>query len=511
MTTTALPASTRAANMNVPVQPAYEITEADKARVKAIEAAWKAYNGDLTKPLEKMPGQPDDNVMTNRCQAIVDRGVDFLFGKELEISCEDGAPQEAQDFLDKTWGRKETRIPLLQKLAMNGAISGQAFLRIMPEPNDTYRLIVVDPATVYVQTKPGDCETVQLYCIEYCTSQKINGKDEHVYYREEIARIDPPKIDGDNANPFIVADPTWNIQHWSRVGDRGNWTPAGKEPIIWPYIFPPIFSCQNLPKPNDFWGQPDITPDLIGVNNSLNLVQSNINRVQKLYGAPILYANGMGEGVIDIKPGKVMRLPLPDSKITAVNIVSDVANALAFASNLRSDIDEQSGVPGVATGRISELPRGNMSGIAIELLFMPVIKKTDKKRNVYGELLIDVSGALLILNKMSGDIEVMLAWQSALPSDDLPSVQSAIAKKELGISDTTLQRELGYDPDEEMELSQTEDAQKLENFARGVGLPPALPGVKPLPGQPPLPPAAPAQPGQSVPPPPQPAQGGSNV
>jgi hypothetical protein len=474
------------AQINLPQQPQYEITEEDKKRVKKINMAWRAYNGDLDEPLQKMPGAPNDNVMTNRLQAVVDRGIDFLFGKELEISIDDNAPEEAQAFLDKTWGRKETRIPLLQKLAMNGAIAGEAFLRIMPEPNGTYRLIVVDPSTVFTQSAAQDCETVLLYCIEYCTDQTINGHAEHVYYREEISRNDPDN-DGDDGNPFADVDATWTVQHWSRVGDRGAWTPAG-EPIDWPYTFPPIFQCQNLPRPNDLWGIPDITPDLIGVNNSLNLVQSNVNRIQKLFGSPVLYANGMGEGVIDIKPGKIIRLPAVDSKITAVALASDTSNALAFAANLRSDIDEQSSVPGVATGRIADLPHGTMSGIAIELLFMPLIKKTDKKRCLYGSIIIDICQALLILNGMSPDIEVTLAWQNALPSDDLPSVQSAIAKKELSISNTTLMRELGYDPEEELELSQTEDAKLLQGFNRGAGMPPVMlppadPGTKPLPGQ----------------------------
>lgn len=495
--TMSLDASTVAANINQPTQPRYQITDEDKKRNQKIVDAWNAYTGDLDKPLAKMPGQPDDNVMTNRMQQIVDRGVDFLFGKELEISVDDNAPEEAQTFLDTTWGRKETRIPLLQKLAMNGAMAGQAFLRIKPERNGTYRLIVVDPCTVYPQTRPGDCETVDLYHIEYFVQQTINGKAQNVYYCEEIARNDPDN-DGDDGNPFSDVDASWDIQHWSRIGDRGAWTPAG-EPIHWPYEFPPIFQCQNLPKPNDLWGFPDITPDLIEVNKALNLVQSNVNRIQKLYGAPVLYANGMGEGTIDIKPGKIIRLPLPDSKISAVAIASDVANALAFAGNLRSDIDEQSSVPSVATGRIAELPRGNVSGVAIELMFMPIIKKNDKKRCTYGELIIDVSQALLVLNKMSADIIVSLAWQSALPSDDLASVQAAISKKELNISNTTLMRELGYSPEEEMELSQTEDAKMLQNFSQGVGLPPVqpiplptpLPGTKPLPGQV----APPAQPG----------------
>jgi hypothetical protein len=468
----------------LPQQPQYEITDADRARQKKIAQAWKAYEGDLEKPLRQMPDQPDDNVMSNRCVQIVNAGVDFLFGQELEISAEEGAPQEAQELLDTTWGRKEARIPLLQKLAMNGALAGQSFLRIVPEPDNTYRLVIVDPCTVFIKTAPQDCETVLLYCIEYSTNEKVNGKSVEVFYREEIQRIDPDN-DGDDGNPFADTDATWQIQHWSRQGAQGAWTPAG-EPIAWNYPFPPLFTCQNLPKPNDSWGYPDITPDIIGLNNSLNLLQSNINRIEKIYGGPILYATGMGDGEIDIKPGKIIKLPLPDSKIVAVSIAADVANALNFANNVRSDMDEQSAVPGVATGRIADIPRGTISGIALNLLFMPLLKKTGKKQCLYGEMIINVSKALFVLNGLSGDIDVTLSWVSPLPDDNLADVQSAIAKKELGASSTTLLRELGYDPEEEAELKKKEDAQKLINFSQGVGLPPAMPGVPPLPGQPPV-------------------------
>jgi hypothetical protein len=422
--------------MQAPVaqaMPQYEITDDDRARQKRIADSWKAYNGELAPPLKKMDDQPDDNVLSNRCQPIIDRGVDFLFGKEIEISVEENAPQEAQEMLDKIWGRKEARMPLLQKLGMNGAAAGQAFLRIVPGTDGSFRLVVVDPSTVFVRTAPQDCETVLLYCIEYCTDEKQNGKPVRIYYREEIARIDPDSddtIEYEDIDPDgIDADVTWSIQHWTQVGSSGmqpklsGWTAAG-EPISWPYPFPPLFSCQNLPSPNDFWGKPDITPDLIGVNNALNLVQSDINRIIKIYGMPIVWAKGVGESSLNVSPGKVVVLaPTTESMMGSVSIGSDLANALTFAENLRSDIDEQSSVPGVATGRISTMPRGQLSGIAIELLFMPLLKKTDKKRCGYGELIIDVSKALLVLNKMSGDIDITIPWESPLPSDDLAAVQ----------------------------------------------------------------------------------------
>jgi len=132
-------------------QPRYVQTADDRRRKQQIADAWQAYNGELDKPLKTMPGEPDDNVMSNRCAPVVDTGVDFLFGKEIEISIGKSDPPAAQTALDDTWGRKETRIPLLQDLAMNGALAGRAFLRIVPHSTDnTLRLVVVDPAIVSV-------------------------------------------------------------------------------------------------------------------------------------------------------------------------------------------------------------------------------------------------------------------------------------------------------------------------------------------------------------------------
>src|SRR5260221_4165458 len=232
--------------MQAPVaqaQPVYEISDADKARQEKIRLAWKAYNGELDAPLKKMSGETDDNVLSNRCQPIIDRGVDFLFGKEIEISVEESAPQEAQDVLDKIWGRKEARIPLLQKLGMNGGAAGQAFLRIVPGNDGSFRLVVVDPSTVFPDTAPQDCETALLYCIQYSTTEKQNGRPVQVFYREEITRIDP---DG-NASRGVPDDgDTWSIQHWTQMVQHGmqpkltGWIAAG-EPIPWPYPFPPLF------------------------------------------------------------------------------------------------------------------------------------------------------------------------------------------------------------------------------------------------------------------------------
>ncbi len=465
-------------------QPVYEITDEDKKRIQRIADAWKAYDGDLDPPLKKMPDGTDPNVLTNRCQPIVDAGVNFLFGQELEISVEEGAPQEAQDFLNDTWGRKETRIPLLQDLAYNGALAGSAFLRIVPGDDGDFRLIVVDPSIVVgMQTAPQDCEMVLCFCIQYSCMEKINGRPQEVFYREEITRIDP---DGNASKDMPDDDDTWQIQHWTQVANKGmqpkneGWMPAG-EPITWPYPFPPLFHCKNLPKPNDAWGKPDITPDLIGENKAINTLLSCIQLIEILYGQPFLVGESIGESTLDRTPGRIAIIP-PGGKIYSVQLTSDVANGLSFLENLMSNMDEQSHFPGIATGRLKDMPRGNVSGVALQLLFLSALKKTDGKRCRYGELIIEASKALLVLNHMSEDIDITLAWQDPLPHDDLQSLQAAILKKQIGISDTTIQREQGYDPKEEADLSAEEDQKKLDMFSKGQGMPPMPPQP---PGQPP--------------------------
>jgi hypothetical protein len=102
----------------------------------------------------------------------------------------------------------------------------------------------------------------------------------------------------------------------------------------------------------------------------------------------------------------------------------------------------------------------------------------------------------------SSDIDITLSWESPLPVDDLQTVQAYILLKSIGVSNTSIMRKLGYDPEEEAKLSAAEDAQALANnplMQQGM-LPPSEPGVAPLPGQPPA-----QAPGTQ----PSPLQGGS--
>jgi len=131
---------------------AAEATEVEHAA--AIARRWRAYHGQHPKPLRVRPGQLDDNVIVNYARVVVDKGVSFLFGADLRFELDEVSDTEAEAWLDACWQANRKRT-LLQKLALNGAIAGHAFLKIVPVQGQPYpRLVVLDPALVTVTVAP---------------------------------------------------------------------------------------------------------------------------------------------------------------------------------------------------------------------------------------------------------------------------------------------------------------------------------------------------------------------
>src|SRR5512146_3246499 len=76
-------------------------TDPNAARKATMGRSWNAYFGVFDKPLKRLRGG-DDNIIVNRCRPIVDKGVDFLFGQDLDIEVAPGTPRarSAQKYLD---------------------------------------------------------------------------------------------------------------------------------------------------------------------------------------------------------------------------------------------------------------------------------------------------------------------------------------------------------------------------------------------------------------------------
>lgn len=439
-------------------------TQADTKRRQKMQEAWKSYRGELQDPLKVAKDQPNDNVKVNRCAPIADKGVSFLFGQVLKIECDD------QDALDSFWGDDDDKMTTLAKISMNGAVCGQPFVKLIPspEPKSPPRMVILDPMLLRIITLPDDCELHVAYVIEYPVNADLQK-------RQIIARVDPRNDLYDLGEKDL--EDTWTITNYSRKGDQGVWQQDGT-PEEWLYPFPPVFTCQNLPNPNEPWGVPDLTQDLIGMNKVLNFMLSNISRIIKFHGHPKTWAKGIRAAQLQVAVDETLVLESPDAQLNVITPMENFTGLLSVVADLRSDMDEQSRVPAVALGRMTDMPKGNISGVALQLLFQPLLEKTVLKQRLYGKLIREVSRAALVLMEAISVEEystypINLHWQTLLPVDDLAAAQTAMLLQQLGVSNSTLIQQLGYNPEDEAQKSQEEDAKKMEAYSRGQGLPPA--------------------------------------
>ena len=492
-----------------PINP--DPTQADLHRRSEIDRAWSVYRGEFPEVFKTPHGQTSDNVRPNRCAAIVDKGVSWLFGKEIKLHVMDADAQDSdtsdaaaaksdaanaakyekmEAALARIWGSTDDMLTTLTAAAMNGGVAGHTFVKIVwdSERMKFPRLSVLDSHNVYVLSDPDDVNRAVCYVIEYSAKLGLvsDGQQKTVTKRQVIALVDPDgnaryEAGGEDEDDY------WTITNWQRTdltspnatssslsSQQSNWRMVG-EIRQWPYSFPPIVDAMNLPNPNEFWGLSDLPPALIDLNERIHFVESNIAKIIKSNAHPWLFASGCDPSAIRNEPGVVQGLPSTESKVWAVSASGDLAASMAFANDLRADMDEQSRVPAIALGRQESLPRGNMSGIALQLLFQPLIEKTELKRRLYGQLIRRASAYCLVLLGLIQDwraIEIDLDWANLLPNDDLQMAQTAQTLLQVGYSQTTMIERTGGDPDTEAQNKLDEQQQQMLAFAHGAGTPP---------------------------------------
>ncbi len=453
-------------------------TKADKARQADQQRAMDAYRGKF-KPPFKPEEQDVPPIIPNRCGPVVNTGMFLLVGHGVGIELAENAPEGASDYLKAAWGDEDERIIFLQKLVINCGVYGHGFVQVIPPPRDESnqmigyaRFINVDPATVSIITDEDDCDSVNTFIIDSSFPQASGGTR---YKRRIFSRVSPEQESPYGPTLVDETQATWQITTWESQGSAQAFEQVGPT-LNWPYPFAPIQDCQNLPNPNEHWGLPDITPSIIDMNEAISFVESNTAKIIYNQAHDIVAIKGANpnQSPIQNEPGKWAVLP-PGTDLVTAQAHGDVANSRLFAADLRSDMDEDSGVNGIVMGRMSELPRGAISGIAIKMLYQTALQKKTSRQHTIGKLIRKLSRIHLYFGGFDPDansITVTLHWEDPLPDDDLAQWQSAPLQEQVGVSKRTILSERGYDYDEELERLQEEAQNDLAGFNAGMGQPP---------------------------------------
>jgi hypothetical protein len=430
--------------------------DADARRQRSIHRAWNIYRGDAPKPLRVLPGEPDDNVLLNLAGLIVDTGVDALFGQDIRIEVgveDDVADQPTTDYIYAVYEANREML-LWQSAATNGAVAGHAAIRIMPPPEGAApgtlpRLIVVDPEMMRVVWRPDDVGVVEAYALHW---MGYDDRQREMTYRQIIQR------DGTG----------WRIIEQQQP-NGGRWVTTKETP--WNFTWAPIVDCQNLPEPNSYYGRPDLTDDVVDTNLTLNKVMSNAARVQRIHGHPKVVAKGVGDGDLDVGPDEAIVLPDTDSEISLLEPRATVSDHIELFRTVKAALHEISRVPEVTAGRLDNI--GQLSGLALKILYGPLVRKTEVKRRLYGSMIEDLTARLAEMGGFGPDQNVDIRWPEIIPSDPVMESTAAEALQRAGVSQATVLSEMGYDPEQEAEKRAQDQtnlgAALLTAFDRGTG------------------------------------------
>jgi len=420
------------------------IVEDHTSRAIEYRRAWEAYFGKYKKALKVRAGAIDDNVVVNFARVVVDKSVSFLFGDEPRFELDETAQTDAEGWLGECW-RENHKMQLLQKIALNGSVCGHVFVKLLPrEPYP--KLVNLSPEYVRVITDPEDIDEVVRFVIEY---PALGADGQQLTYRQTIEN---------EGNGWVIRDEM----------ARGDGPFVLRDETGWPWAWPPIVHCQNLPSPNEFYGISDIEDDVIDLNYSINFVLSNLARIIRHHAHPKTW--GTGFNVKDMKIAVDETIVLPQNgQLHNLEMESDLASSIELYKRLREALHEIARVPEVATGKVDDI--GALSGVALQILYQPLIEKTETKRRTYGEMLVEINQRLLEVGGFGADNITTIHWPELLPRDMMQERQAALIDQQLGVSDDTLLQKLGYDAELEKEKREATSAelgeQMLTAFERG--------------------------------------------
>lgn len=415
----------------------------DRDRVDRIRRAWDAYYGNAPEPLKKRKGESvNDNVRLNYARLIVDAGVAHLFGDQLmiDVDTDDESGERIEDAAREIV-RTNGGDLLWQRLGLSGGIGGTMFARIQPQQDGTIRIVCLDPGTVELEWAPDDYEIITKYTISWNTVTEAGG----VARRQVITP---------NGNGWIIID---------QQSIEGGWMTLAE--TDWPKPYSPIVHAQNLPSPHEVYGISDLEPDVLRLCSSVERVASNVNRVVRLYAHPRTWGKMIGDPVnMDASPGSVLQFENPNAELRNLEMQSDLASSIDLYRRLVAALHETTRIPEVATGKLDNA--GQLSGLALRILYAPLIQKTESKRRTYGHAITELMRRCLDLQGYGDQIIVTLGWPALVPTDPEAERRTAIIDNQLGVSKHTLLERLGYDAEAEMVQSAEESASAAQEASR---------------------------------------------
>lgn len=431
------------------------------------------YTGDHRPQLRRKEGQPDDNIIQNFTGLAVDRSVSRLFRGGVDFALPEGAKKQ-QEYINRVWDLNKKEI-LMYQLGLHGAVSGTAYIEIVPDQiNDPItgrmdyypRLVPLYPPMMRVITSPHDVNEVIEYRIEYTIIQE--GKE--TAWRKVVRRATPDE--GIENSAGELSNDYWLVTLEVKEGSA-QWRLI--ESIVWAYDFPPVLHWKNLPSLNSVYGDSDID-DAVNIQDKSNFVVSNNAKIVKFHASPKTVYIGVKASEIqrvDSSPDSGIAIPVPGAEAFNLEMQSDLESSRALSLDLRQSIFDVAREVDISS--MSDR-LGALTNFGLRVLYTDAMDKNDTKRQLYGDAFKEINRRLLILAgyvaEASDPGEVQ--WGEALAINVAEEMQTDKLALDMGIVDKQTvyeryQSRYGVDWEDMQKRLEAEDEKKRAEQERTFG------------------------------------------
>ena len=418
-------------------------------RTKYIDSNWRYYEGEHKRPLRVKVNQTDDNVILNLASEVIFQSNALLFGKKVDFDFSDSEETPEEQALEALWKANDQQL-WMHDLGITASVSGHAFVKLRPtgKPEQPIQFVRLNPRFVTKFWSSTDYQQTIAYRVQW-----DEGRN---WYRQDVV---------DLGGQWLIRDLRKAIgsKQWEITGEAN-----------WQYPFAPIVDWKNLPSPESVYGKSDlVSPEL---NDSINFVASNTNRILKYHAHPkTIIVGALASAVTPTAVEGIFALENEKARVDNLEMQSDLQSSKAFLSDLQSQFYSENHVVNIESMKDRV---GQLTNFGLQTLFYNALHKLSIKQSLYGKGLAEISTRALLMMGITPPNEVKVVWPDPLPYNRLEQVNALRVEKDMGVvSDKTAATELGRDWETEQARMQQEQTDQgnigtelLRSFNNGTQL-----------------------------------------
>ncbi|MBO8161144.1 MAG: phage portal protein [Thermosipho sp. (in: Bacteria)] len=413
-----------------------EISPEDTVRLMRIYQAWNFYDGYHW---ENIPPQDKPEVTVNYCRRFVDKFVAFELGKgfsikypekiEKTIVTETG--KNIVQYLEDIWKANKKNLFCIE-LGQSKSITGDGWVQVKFEepgtypdpfslfPNGRIRILVIPTSIVFPEYDKHDKDILTKMTIAYPIEVETVGV---VSRRRKVKKV---------IYKQVWTDKTLEI--WE--GSELVYSTSNKYGVI------PFVQIKNFPIVGRTEGLGDLE-DIIPLNVELNLKKSDVSEIIDYHSAPVTVVFGARISQLEKGANKIWGGLPKDAKVTNLELTGDLTASVNYIESIRKAIHEIGSIPEGALG--SGMHISNTSGVALQLLNLPIIERVRIKRMSTKEGIEQINRLILLISLKEGLItkpndisnydfySSEVIFPDVLPKDELIELQKIEQEMKLGL------------------------------------------------------------------------------